>query len=169
MPDQHGGRGNRQRAGRPAAGRGSGRGAGRGGCGGGRRYGRGPGRGALVEPAALAVLLRRNGHGYDIRKEIAEETDGEIDVDVGGLYRVLRRLEEEGFVVSSLEESDAGPQRREYRLTGEGRELAEDWVCHLEERRRLAGILLDALNGTLRPGERSTDYGETSAPETNDE
>lgn len=49
---------------------------------------RGGGGGALVEPAALAALLSAGGYGYDLRRTIMERTDGEVDVDVGGLYRV---------------------------------------------------------------------------------
>lgn len=88
-----------------------------------RRAG-GGGRGALVEPAALAALLGEGAHGYDLRRHIADLTGGELEVDAGGLYRVLRRMEEEGFVVSKWVEGESGPQRRDYEITSEGRELA---------------------------------------------
>jgi len=110
----------------------------------------GAGRGALVEPAALAALLNKAGHGYDLRREIREITGGELEVDAGGLYRVLRRMEEEGFVTSAWAESDSAPQRRDYALTAEGRDLAEDWVAHLRERERLSGLLADALSSALK-------------------
>jgi len=113
-----------------------------------RRAG-GGGQGALVEPAALAALLSGGAHGYDLRRGINEMTNGEIDVDPGGLYRVLRRMEEDGFVVSHWVEGDSGPQRRDYQLTQEGRELAEGWIAHLRERERLSGILADALAAAL--------------------
>ena len=113
-----------------------------------RRAG-GGGRGALVEPAALAALLSKAGHGYDLRREIREITGGELEVDAGGLYRVLRRMEQEGFVTSSWAEGESGPQRRDYLLTAEGRELAEDWVAHLRERAHLSGLLADALTSGL--------------------
>jgi len=116
-------------------------------CGVGR--GGGIGRGALVEPAALVALLSSSGHGYDLRRAIEELTDGEIIVDAGGLYRVLRRMEEEGLVTSEWIEGASGPQRREYRLTKDGRELAAHWVEHLRERERLAGFLSDALEKAL--------------------
>ncbi|MEG0504712.1 MAG: helix-turn-helix transcriptional regulator, partial [Raoultibacter sp.] len=61
---------------------------------------RGGGGGALVEPAALAALLYAGGYGYDLRRIILEMSDGEVDVDVGGLYRILRRMEESGSVIS---------------------------------------------------------------------
>ncbi len=44
---------------------------------------------------------------------------------------------------------DSGPQRRDYELTAEGRELAEDWVAHLRERERVSGVLADALSQAL--------------------
>ncbi len=113
------------------------------------RRGGGGGLGALAEPAALAALLSKAGHGYDLRREIADITGGEIEVDAGGLYRVLRRLEDEGFVTSEWSDGGPGPQRRDYRLTAEGRELAQDWIAHLRERERLSGLLADALGSAL--------------------
>ena len=102
-----------------------------------------------MEPAALAALLSKSGHGYDLRREIREIMSGELEVDAGGLYRVLRRMEEEGFVTSAWADGESGPQRRDYELTAEGRELAEDWVAHLRERERLSGLLADALTAGL--------------------
>lgn len=116
----------------------------------GRRHSRGgAGRGAMVEPAVIAALLREGGHGYDIKNVIAELSGDELSVDHGGLYRVLRRLEEEGFVSSVWVEGESGPQRREYQLTLKGRELATDWIVHLRERERLAALLANALEESM--------------------
>jgi PadR family transcriptional regulator, regulatory protein PadR len=116
-----------------------------------RRAG-GGGGGALVEPAALAALLNSGAHGYDVRRTISELTDGAIEVDAGGLYRALRRLENDGFVASAWIESDSGPQRRDYTITAEGKELAADWLAHLRERQRVAGLLADVLSAALGNG-----------------
>ena len=119
---------------------------------------RGGGGGALVEPAALAALLFAGGYGYDMRKTILEKTGGAVDVDVGGLYRSLRRLEEEGAVVSRWcdDVAASGPRRREYELTQQGVELAEQWLDVLRERQRLdellAGLLEDGLSEAGRRG-----------------
>jgi DNA-binding PadR family transcriptional regulator len=61
-------------------------------------------------------------------------------------------MEEEGFVTSKWVEGDSGPQKREYDLTAEGYELAEDWVEHLRERARLAAILADELERNQAEG-----------------
>ena len=110
---------------------------------------RGGGGGALVEPAALAALLYAGGYGYDMRRTILEMSDGALDVDVGGLSRSLRRLEEEGAVISRWCEESAGPRRREYELTQQGVELAEQWLEALRQRRRLDDLLVGLLEGGL--------------------
>ena len=96
-----------------------------------RRRRRGVGR-----ACCLAALLYAGGYGYDMRKAILERTNGEVDVDVGGLYRSLRRLEDEGAVASRWCDEDVGPRRREYELTQQGVELAEQWLDALRARRR---------------------------------
>lgn len=110
---------------------------------------RGGGGGALVEPAALAALLYAGGYGYDMRKTILEKTNGEVDVDVGGLYRSLRRLEEDGAVVSRWCDEATGPRRREYELTQQGVELAQQWLDTLRTRQRLDELLVHLLEGGL--------------------
>ena len=71
------------------------------------------------------------------------------DVDVGGLYRSLRRLEDEGAVASRWCDEDVGPRRREYELTQQGVELAEQWLDALRARRRLDDLLVELLEGGL--------------------
>ena len=116
---------------------------------------RGGGGGALVEPAALAALLYAGGYGYDMRRTILDMTDGEVDVDVGGLYRSLRRLEDAGAVASRWCEDASGPRRREYELTEQGLELAEQWLDALRARQRLDELLVGLLEGGLNAAGRS--------------
>ncbi len=130
---------------------------GRGSCCGSRHGRGGAGRGALAEPAVIAALMSGGAHGYDLRRAIAEITSDQIDVDQGGLYRVLRRLEAEGYVVSVWVEGDSGPQRREYELTSEAEDLAHDWVSHLREREQVAGLLAGLLEAELAGRTKDTE------------
>lgn len=98
-----------------------------------------------------------------MRKIILDKTDGEVDVDVGGLYRSLRRLEEEGAVISRWCDEGVGPRRREYELTQQGIELADQWLDALRDRQRLDELLVSLLEGglqTLRSAEEGTDEGD---------
>lgn len=62
-------------------------------------------------------------HGYGLLKEL-EEHCGE-KVDIGNLYRTLRRMESDGWVRSEWNENDSGPNRRTYMITKEGSEFLE--------------------------------------------
>lgn len=62
--------------------------------------------------AVLLRLTRGPAHGYEIVSA--------LDLDGGGVYRLLRRLDEDGLVTSLWEPSAAGPTRRVYRLTEDG-------------------------------------------------
>jgi len=78
-----------------------------------------------LPPHMFLVLLVLNGgpaHGYGIKKAVAERSRGTVDLDAGGLYRLIARLEERGWVSSaSAEEGDS--RRKYYELTPAGREI----------------------------------------------
>lgn len=56
--------------------------------------------------------------------EDLEEHCGE-KVDIGDLYRTLRKMEMNGWVTSSWDKNDSGPDRRTYTITREGKEFLE--------------------------------------------
>lgn len=110
--------------------------------GGGRGGGRG--RGGVLEPAVLAAVAAGGTHGYDLIRQLESITGGAMVADPGGVYRILRRLEEDGLVVSSWAESESGPQRREYDITDNGRDALLWWAQHLSERARIFQTIADA-------------------------
>jgi PadR family transcriptional regulator, regulatory protein PadR len=82
-------------------------------------------RGTVV----LAVLsqLRKFEYGYSLRQALAERG---MQIEEGTLYPLMRRLEEQGFLVSEWRIED-GPPRRYYKLSPTGArvytELTESW------------------------------------------
>src|SRR5215213_7664773 len=109
---------------------------------------RGHARGGRIErfqvAAILLLLHERAAHGYDLLDRLPELT-GDDRVDVGNLYRVLRRLEEQGLVRSEWDESIAGPAKRTYELTDAGREALERWAASLAETRDRIDRFLERL------------------------
>ena len=73
-----------------------------------------------LRPCLLLLLAEGTSHGYELLDQVGAL--GLTKVDPGGLYRSLRAMDEEGLVRSSWEPSVAGPARRTYELTDEGRE-----------------------------------------------
>lgn len=69
----------------------------------------------------LTALVDLPRHGYGIVGEVAELSEGRVDLKVGTLYGVLDRLVGDGLVELDREESHQGRLRRYYRLTDEGR------------------------------------------------
>jgi len=97
--------------------------------------------------AALQMMLSladEPKHGYAIRLDVEDRTDGAMRLGSGTLYEGLQRLEDWGWI----EEVDAPPApdakpRRFYGLTAAGRAALE------AELERLAGILAYARNHHL--------------------
>ena len=82
-------------------------------------------RGALV----LAVLsqLRTAQYGYSLRQALAQRG---MPIEEGTLYPLMRRLEDQGLLVSEWR-IDEGPPRRYYKLSPQGArlyaELTDTW------------------------------------------
>jgi PadR family transcriptional regulator, regulatory protein PadR len=94
----------------------------------------------FAEPAVLLLLRERPVHGYELLEQLPEVT-GER-VDMGNLYRFLRLLESDGIVRSEWDDRAAGPSKRIYELTDEGRALLDQWASALRDSQtRLDGFL----------------------------
>jgi PadR family transcriptional regulator, regulatory protein PadR len=96
----------------------------------------------FTEPALLLLLRERPAHGYDLLERLPELT-GEQRVEMGNLYRLLRALEEEGLVASEWDETSAGPAKRRYAITAQGRLLLEQWVDALRHSQDRTGRFLE--------------------------
>ena len=85
----------------------------------------------FAEPSVLLLIRDRPGvHGSELLEEIETLFPGS-QPDMGNLYRLLRSLEDEGFVRSEWDEDAPGPARRRYWLTAEGERLLGAWAAAL--------------------------------------
>jgi DNA-binding PadR family transcriptional regulator len=75
----------------------------------------------------LTALADGPRHGYGIVGEVADLSQGRVNLKIGSLYGVLERLAAEGLIEPDREEAHDGRLRRYYRLTEDGRRaLAEE-------------------------------------------
>ena len=93
------------------------------------------------EPALLLLLREQPAHGYELLEELPGLVGGER-IDMGNLYRVLRGLEDEGFVRSEWVPGVPGPAKRMYELTDAGRRLLDGWADALRENQTLIASFL---------------------------
>ena len=82
----------------------------------------------ILELCVLAVLDKKDCYGYELVDEISKN----IEISDGTIYPLLRRLNQEGYFVTYLQESQEGPPRKYYKLTEQGRniknELLDEWL-----------------------------------------
>jgi PadR family transcriptional regulator PadR len=80
-------------------------------------------RKGLLELCILNALADEERYGYDLVKTLVD-TPG-LGVAEGTIYPLLSRLRVAGLISSRLEESSAGPARKYYSLTRDGRKIME--------------------------------------------
>lgn len=67
----------------------------------------------------LLALSLKPRHGYEIMKQVAEDSSGKIKLAPGALYTSIKLLHEQGLIKEINNELDT--RRRYYELTNEGR------------------------------------------------
>ncbi|MDK2892287.1 PadR family transcriptional regulator [Methanohalophilus sp.] len=90
----------------------------------------------------LRVVCQESLHGYGIVKAIEELSEGRHIIKSGTMYTTLRRMEKEGLLESFWERSDTGPDKRMYKVTGDGRKHLKEWLEMLMERKRMMEKIL---------------------------
>ena len=117
------------------------------------RRGRGRGRRAvrMLEPVLLLLLHHGPAHGYTFLEQLEEFGLGYLDPSV--VYRVLRDMEDRGWVTSTWdEEASQGPPRRVYQITAQGDEVLALWAQDLEDARRRIDHLLETYRRHMEEG-----------------
>lgn len=115
------------------------------------RGGRGPQRGQiarLVEPCLLVLLQDGPRHGYDLIAAMGRFGLDPQLLDSGLIYRALRAMEANGWVVSRWALGESGPPRRLYELTPAGREALALWREELRHTHDVLHRLLDDAGGS---------------------
>jgi PadR family transcriptional regulator PadR len=75
----------------------------------------------------LTALAGGSQHGYGIITDVAQISDGRVELKAGTLYTALDRLTAEGLIALDREEIVDNRLRRYYRITGDGAQrLAEE-------------------------------------------
>ncbi|HEY7856664.1 MAG TPA: helix-turn-helix transcriptional regulator [Terriglobales bacterium] len=83
----------------------------------------------------LVALAGGDQHGYAIMQEVAERSGGKVQLGPGTIYGMIKRLLEQGWIVELRRQerpADDDPRRRYYRLTPQGRKVAQAEVARLE-------------------------------------
>ncbi len=75
----------------------------------------------VLELCVLSLLKRRDYYGYELSEYLANH----IQIAVGTVYPILRKLRNDGLLTTYLQEESGGPPRKYYSLTSLGQKQFE--------------------------------------------
>ena len=112
-----------------------------------------------LEYLILAMVGEGVCSGYAIRKQMNRMRGGRWSSESGSVYRVLRRLEDDGLLTEERRVGVPNRERTEYELTPAGKVSLQEWLKLPPDRAEL-GLLVDPLRtrcyflATLNPSEQ---------------
>lgn len=89
----------------------------------------------------LLALADGERHGYALKREILQRTQGKLNLASGALYGSINKMLEQGFIEESGERPDPhldDERRRYYRITPLGLRVAQAEALRLRQLIRLA-------------------------------
>jgi poly-beta-hydroxybutyrate-responsive repressor len=96
------------------------------------------------------MLLRdMEAHGYQLQEGLKQFGFEQNPVDSSTVYRFLRGLENRGYVTSRWDTSSAGPARRLYQITEDGKGYLAWWVDDLRETDRMLHYFLEVYDAHM--------------------
>jgi DNA-binding PadR family transcriptional regulator len=93
--------------------------------------------GLSTKHVVLGLLIERPGYGYDLQQRL-ESRLGFLGLSENAVYKILDRLQEDGYIEEMGEKrigrTRRGPARVTYRATPEGEQRFRGWVAQPSER-----------------------------------
>lgn len=71
----------------------------------------------VLDLCILSLLMQEDYYGYKLTEKLAEY----MSINEGTIYPILRKLKEEKFLETYLQEESGGPPRKYYKITNEGK------------------------------------------------
>ncbi len=115
----------------------------------------------FLEPCLLLLLREDATHGYNLLESLRQFGFAPGTVDASVVYRVLREMEEAGWVSSQWDTAGSGPPRRVYRVTADGEEYLAVWIADLRSTRDEIDRFIEtytrqeAAQGSAKPGQKA--------------
>ena len=91
----------------------------------------------FVEPCLFFFLSQGDSYGYELMTKLDNFGFPKAKPDSAMVYRTLRYLEKEGFVVSKWDTKGTGPAKRNYGLTQKGMGLLHLWAESIAMRKQV--------------------------------
>ncbi len=94
----------------------------------------------IIELCVLSLVKSRDYYGYELVEEISKK----VDIAEGTIYPILRRLTQENYFETYLQESNSGPPRKYYRITKLGKDVQTEQMTQWRDFNKSINSLLKA-------------------------
>ena len=91
----------------------------------------------------LSLIEEEASYGYEMVAKLRER--GLDLASEGSIYPLLSRLQKQGIIEGYLVQSPAGPARKYYRMSNEGRDILELWRQEWHEFRTSVDAVLNGV------------------------
>jgi len=103
-----------------------------------------------VQPSILLGLYPKPSYGYELIRSIQRFGFVEGQAPPGMIYRHLHQLEGDGLVSSQWDTEAAGPAKRMYSITEEGKEMLALWVDYMDRQAKTLSAFVKQYRGMCR-------------------
>lgn len=105
----------------------------------------------FIQPSILLTLNREKMHGFSVYKKLIESDVIDYKgIDPTGLYRTLKKMEENGLLNSEWETDDTAKPVKVYSITEEGRHCLKNWQTTLSLYKKDIESLENAVAESLK-------------------
>src|SRR3990167_10947694 len=98
----------------------------------------------FVEPCILLLLSKDSSHGYGLMDGLEKHCGHKVDI--GNLYRTLRRMEKNKWIVSDWQKNKIGPDKRTYKISPNAVAILHEAALSLKTTRRLLSRFRNGYN-----------------------
>ncbi len=87
----------------------------------------------FIQPYILVLLNKEKLHGFSIYKKLLESKAIDYSgIDPTGLYRTLKKMEENGLLKSEWDMGESAQPKKVYHITKDGKECLKNWKITLD-------------------------------------
>ncbi len=95
----------------------------------------------ILEGCILSIIHMQPTYGYELSMKLQEF--GLSDVSEGSIYPILIRLQKEKLIIGEMIKSEAGPKRKYYHLTEEGKAALQQFIANWEAIKQPVDKIID--------------------------
>lgn len=98
----------------------------------------------FMEISLLLLLSQEESHGYILAEKLTNFGFSKDELNIGTLYRTLRKMEKDGYIISKWKEGGQGPKKRVYQITETGKSMLTQLIEMLKNRKKRIEKLIDS-------------------------